>query len=167
MKVIQQERISYEAKCWGIVGATIIIGGATIIGALVHRHYNLPEYLRGQELEGKCIYILPSEGKKTNYMLRDEKNERIVTVEHYNTWRWGDACLKMWLGNVCFESKGISPKNIRILETLRIKKEKEWEIFPEGKIQNYYLWQKEYEGLIDKIAERREKFERNALEKIE
>ena len=33
-------------------------------------------------------------------------------------------------------------------------------------IQNYDLWQREYEGLIDKIAERRAEFEKNALERI-
>lgn len=158
-----------------IIGLTGILVTALIFGlTFISPSCNYPsmEELRKKELaikqaelERKCNYILPPEGKKITYMLRDGKKERIVTAEHYDTWRWGDACLKIEINNMVFESKGISLEEIGILENVRIRKGRnDWEVFENGKFQNYDSWQNEYASLVDRIAKTRGKFERNILE---
>jgi len=149
----------------GIAGilALALIFGATFIVNSCSSNLTRLEYLRKRELERKCAYILPSEGRKTNYRL---KTNEIVSIEHYDTWRWNDACLKIYLDDVIFESKGTSLEDLRALKTLKIKNGSEWEVFPEGEIRDYDSWQKKYEELIYRIAETRGEFEKNTLENL-
>lgn len=142
------------------------IPAALICGCIIFGGgcYDSKRHLRIKELERECVYITPDSGKKVGYKLEDG---RVATVEHLEGGFFGRDRLEIELDNVSFRSKGISPEDARVLQTLFIKNGGKWESFTKENVQNYNSWWIEYEGLIDKIAERRAKFEKNALDRIE
>ena len=144
-----------------MIGCVVSIG--ITIGLIGLVHQSSGAYSRVKELERECKYITPDSGKEIGYRM---ENGSIVSVEHLDGGLFGRDSLEIKLDNVSFRSKGISPKDAKVLQTLFIKNDEKQECFRRENINNYGSWQEEYEELIDEIAERRAKFEENTLYKI-
>jgi len=146
---------------WIRVYSGIICSG--ILVGIIAAHQNSSEHLRCKELESKCNYITPDSGEDIGYKM---ENGSVVTVNHLDGGLFRRDHLEIKLGNVSFRSKGISPKDARVLEEIFIKNGEKQESFGRENINDYNSWQAEYEKLIDIVAERRLKFEANVLDKV-